>query len=1261
MSSITISGDSNESNVVLDSDSGGISSGRLNKVREDQMQANISANASGIAANASAIATNASSIAANEAYITTNAASALNNLNDVSANAAAAAANAAGISTSAQLITANAVDILALQNTAVLTDPTLPTLEELGLTAQYNYGTFELSTDASGVAYSSNKFATTSYTPMAENIEKLNIPVTENAHLYNPAKFQVTIVTNNKIGSSEIVDSMRTHYTKAANFLAKNELPLSPMTTNLSKESSDNFKYNGVAYVGFDTSAMNYVYQPSPIPPTPGVYTLIMKDSYGDGWQGAEFNIYDMSGTALDASGQPIRGSLLYTNKLASGGYAAVTIPSTLFDGSLNVEVTDDSWDSEVTWDLIDSSAATVLSGGSNYNQWVHFPVVGTPKDLTPVPMAFENVKQEQPASLSVNGNWLSFWLQQPSITNQNIRGYLYLKDLDNGVGYFHFSSSDGCPIYKMTRVATKNDCFSASNAGKVVFHYDEDTMEVTVYGQVVKYSQIINVTNDSFDPSNASYSPVAGKIGKQAFIDSVTSEHISEYTSLMLVEMACVKNVNGNLKKCNPKESAYGVQTGRVALCRWLTNGLSYFLDASGMLQDDYTYPSYPKLATYAYLPSPKVVQGETVYAPSTNGPTSGWGPMIMNAYYKPSDVGTWRGAQFVPYNYGHEGSQNILHPVNGTSFNAWAWNGPNNSGIQNAKVDSEVRFGKVNTINQNFFTTLLPANVIGKDPNTHQPACNKSFDAFNSMVALHEYTHTLQQSVQGGWMGVQEDGGCRLCATGIAHYDHEHTADTRLTKTRDPNLAKITRGIWGIEMTAVLMEKIIDYSPNVGTFFRMRGPYVCLNKILDGTFFYDVATAVPSYDAVSHGAILEDLIHTPGNNNIDGTPKRELLNFNFNFTKDKHPLASKNNKPAPGNTDTLFDIANQLVTDSHDLAVTWKGSSLFGLFKEVYGYTGYDFQNQAYLYAGRDNTANVGLKYQVLRIATMLAMSYNKSQRPDIPDDYKVGEHTIIYDLEYGSDILDLADDVIDRQISQYVDIGLANLPPGWFANTDPNVLKAHAKGVLRSMWGRYVRNDIQNFRISRTLKTWNNDVPLARYEEAYLPNGLQAGKPIRDTSANGLEYMCNSFCCFGLNKFYYSYDASGAVAVDASGAYVSESSVSQFSIKAVNVDASGAAVNVDTNGSIALRLFCFNKKLASATPLEMQSRSADVPFAEANVTIALNGPAVPINMYTLLGIDGVADKSDYNINCIFANLSENPSVKIVLDSVVSTDMAL
>ena len=46
------------------------------------------------------------------------------------------------------------------------------------------------------------------------------------------------------------------------------------------------------------------------------------------------------------------------------------------------------------------------------------------------------------------------------------------------------------------------------------------------------------------------------------------------------------------------------------------------------------------------------------------------------------------------------------------------------------------------------------------------------------------------------------------------------------------------------------------MDYSPNIATFFRMRGPYVCLNKILDGTFFYDVATALPSYDAVSAGA---------------------------------------------------------------------------------------------------------------------------------------------------------------------------------------------------------------------------------------------------------------------------------------------------------------------------------------------------------------------------------------------------------------------
>ena len=284
------------------------------------------------------------------------------------------------------------------------------------------------------------------------------------------------------------------------------------------------------------------------------------------------------------------------------------------------------------------------------------------------------------------------------------------------------------------------------------------------------------------------------------------------------------------------------------------------------------------------------------------------------------------------------------------------------------------------------------------------------------------------------------------------------------------------------------------------------------------------------------------------------------------------------------------------------------------------------------------------------------MLAMSYNLSQRPDIPMDYKIGEDTIIYDLEYGSQLLDLPEDVIDRHVSQYVDSALGNLPNGWFANTDKNILKGIAKSVLRSKWGRFVRNDINNFRSSRTLKVWNNDTPLYRYG-----SGLRAGQPIRDTSTNELVYMCNSFSCFGLNKFYYSYDASGAVAVDASGEYVNETSVSQFSIQVVNVDSSGAPIDTDPSGSIALRLFVFNKKLESSKSLEMQNHSHDVSFVEYNTNLVLNGPAIPIDLYTLLGINNVADVEDYNINCIVANLSENTSVKIVLSNVISTDMAL
>ncbi|MFQ6611216.1 MAG: PPC domain-containing protein, partial [Fidelibacterota bacterium] len=78
--------------------------------------------------------------------------------------------------------------------------------------------------------------------------------------------------------------------------------------------------------------------------------TLYMYDSYGDGWNGNVFNIFDASGNLVDSA------------TLESGDYG--TAEFCLPGGDYTVDVDGGSWQSEVSWELYDSAGNLILSGG---------------------------------------------------------------------------------------------------------------------------------------------------------------------------------------------------------------------------------------------------------------------------------------------------------------------------------------------------------------------------------------------------------------------------------------------------------------------------------------------------------------------------------------------------------------------------------------------------------------------------------------------------------------------------------------------------------------------------------------------------------------------------------------------------------------------------------------------------------------------------------------------------------------------------------
>ncbi|MBL7944228.1 MAG: hypothetical protein JNM00_15780, partial [Flavobacteriales bacterium] len=79
--------------------------------------------------------------------------------------------------------------------------------------------------------------------------------------------------------------------------------------------------------------------------------TLTMNDSYGDGWNGAYWNVYNES------------GGYVTSGTLATGFSGSVII--NLSEGCYSIEVTEGSYPEEISWSLSGMTMPTNVSGGA--------------------------------------------------------------------------------------------------------------------------------------------------------------------------------------------------------------------------------------------------------------------------------------------------------------------------------------------------------------------------------------------------------------------------------------------------------------------------------------------------------------------------------------------------------------------------------------------------------------------------------------------------------------------------------------------------------------------------------------------------------------------------------------------------------------------------------------------------------------------------------------------------------------------------------
>ena len=85
------------------------------------------------------------------------------------------------------------------------------------------------------------------------------------------------------------------------------------------------------------------------------IMTLIMNDSFGDGWNGNRWQLVDLS------------GNVYYDTTLTTGSTDTLSV-CVLAGNCYEVVVGGGAWQGEVSWSLLDNSGTTVLSGGAPYS-----------------------------------------------------------------------------------------------------------------------------------------------------------------------------------------------------------------------------------------------------------------------------------------------------------------------------------------------------------------------------------------------------------------------------------------------------------------------------------------------------------------------------------------------------------------------------------------------------------------------------------------------------------------------------------------------------------------------------------------------------------------------------------------------------------------------------------------------------------------------------------------------------------------------------
>ena len=101
---------------------------------------------------------------------------------------------------------------------------------------------------------------------------------------------------------------------------------------------------------------------PVPCSASESSVTLNMYDSYGDGWNGNTWTATSINNPA---------NSFSFTLNAGSSGSSTFCLPNDCY----NIECNGGSWQSEVSWDLVENSTGnTMLSGGAPFNQ-MQFPV----------------------------------------------------------------------------------------------------------------------------------------------------------------------------------------------------------------------------------------------------------------------------------------------------------------------------------------------------------------------------------------------------------------------------------------------------------------------------------------------------------------------------------------------------------------------------------------------------------------------------------------------------------------------------------------------------------------------------------------------------------------------------------------------------------------------------------------------------------------------------------------------------------------------